>query len=183
MQYRDKKFFQRKNEKRYEYNRFFYSNFVYCVDINRKFFNNVFSKITSFKNIINFSLSKKKSFESLIFLINRKTSNANMKIEYIVSKIFAIIIAIKTRTNEYDIYRKIHKNSICSIWIQKEISIKNSRKIQNSKTKKYIDIMIRFSRDIFEFSNIMRKLCCCKYVKIKLSYVVYIFDKTKQNFL
>ena len=136
------------------------------------------------KILSNFCCQIKKSFESLIFLKNRKILNANIKIKYIVSKTIVIIIAIKTRINEYDIYRKIHKNSICSIWIhKKKISIKNFRKIQNSKTKKYIDTMIRFSRDIFEFSNIMRKLCCCKYVKIKLSYVVYIFDKTKQNFL
>ena len=68
-----------------------------------------------------------------------------------------------------------------NINIYKKIS--NFRKIQNMKIKKYIDTMIRFFRDIFEFSNIMRKLYRCKYVKIEFSYVVYIFDKIKQNLL
>ena len=61
--------------------------------------------------------------------------------------------------------------------------MKNFRKIQNSKTKKYINTIIRFFRNIFEFSNVMRKLCYCKYVKIELSYIIYIFDKINQNFL
>ena len=38
-----------------------------------------------------------------------------MKIEYIIPKVFVIIIAIETKTSEYDIYWIIHKNSICSI--------------------------------------------------------------------
>ena len=50
--------------------------------------------------------------------------------------------------------------------------MKNFRKIQNSKTKKYNNIMIRFFRDIFKLLNTMQKLYCYKYVKIKLSYVV-----------
>ena len=65
---------------------------------------------------------------------------------------------------------------------KKKIDKKFSKNLK-FENKKYINTIICFFRDVFKFLNIMRKLYCCKYVKIKFSYVVYIFDKIKQNFL
>ena len=74
-----------------------------------------FQKLYYLKISLIFRYQNKKSFESLIFLMNRKISNTSMKNRYIVSKIFVIIITIKTKINEKDIYRKILKNSNFSI--------------------------------------------------------------------